>query len=51
MALKVIRPRELVMAGKHNEPVYLKSDVDPLIAEYEERISGLMSEIKRLKDG
>ncbi len=32
MELKVIRPRELVMAGKHNEPVYLKSDVDSLIA-------------------
>lgn len=49
MALKVIRPRELVMAGKHNEPVYLKSEVDAVIAEKDAKILALDAEVFKQK--
>ena len=47
MELKVIRPRELVMTGKHNEPVYLKSDADAVIADLENK---LQNESRLLKE-
>lgn len=32
--LKAYRPRELVMQGRHNEPIYLKSEADKVIARH-----------------
>lgn len=49
MALKVIRPRELVIAGKHNEPVYLKSEADAVIAEKDAKILALDAEVFKQK--
>ena len=34
--LKAYRPRELVMQGRHNELIYLKSEADKVIADLEE---------------
>ena len=35
--LKAYRPRELVMQGRHNEPIYLKSEADKVIAELKDK--------------
>ena len=37
--LKFYTPKELVMQGRHNEPIYKKSEADKVIAELEERIA------------
>lgn len=50
MTLKVIRPRELVMAGKHNEPVYLKSDADAVIAELENKLQNVSEILKETRE-
>lgn len=50
MELKVIRPRELVMAGKHNEPVYLKSDADVVIAGLQVKLEAKELEVANLKE-
>lgn len=50
MTLKVIRPRELVMAGKHNEPVYLKSDADEVIAELENKLQNVSEILKETRE-
>lgn len=34
--LKAYTPKELVMQGRHNEPIYLKAEADKVIAELEE---------------
>ena len=39
--LKAYRPRELVMQGRHNEPIYLKSEADKVIAEKDKEIQRL----------
>lgn len=50
MTLKVIRPRELVMAGKHNEPVYLKSDADAVVAELENKLQNVSEILKETRE-
>ena len=51
--LKAYRPRELVMQGRHNEPIYLKSEADKFIADLEEshkmEVEQLLMEIVGLK--
>ena len=44
--LKAYRPRELVMQGRHNEPIYLKSEADKVIAEKDAEIAGLKAAAK-----
>jgi len=39
--LKAYRPRELVMQGRHNELIYLKSEADKVIAEKDKEIARL----------
>ena len=52
--LKTYTPKELVMQGRHNEPIYLKSEADKVIAELEEshkmEVDQLLIEIAELKD-
>ena len=51
--LKAYRPRELVMQGRHNELIYLKSEADKVIADLEEshkkEVEQLLMEIVGLK--
>ena len=39
--LKAYRPRELVMQGRHNELIYLKSEADKVIAAKDKEIARL----------
>lgn len=39
--LKAYRPRQLVMQGRHNDPIYLKSEADNVIAEKDAEIARL----------
>ena len=39
--LKAYRPRELVMQGRHNELIYLKSEADKVIADKDAEIRSL----------
>lgn len=44
--LKAYRPRELVMQGRHNEPIYLKSEADKVFAQKNAIIEEQAKEIK-----
>lgn len=39
--LKTTTPKALVITGRHNEPIYLKSEVDEVIAEKDKEIARL----------
>jgi len=43
--LKAYTPKELVMQGRHNEPIYLKSEADKVIAKLNENHK---NEVKQL---
>ena len=51
--LKTYTPKELVMQGRHNEPIYLKSEADKVIADLEEshkmEVEQLLMKIAGLK--
>ena len=47
--LKFYTPKELVMQGRHNEPIYKKSEADKVIAEKDKEIAELKAKLENVQ--
>ena len=48
--LKVYTPKELVMQGRHNEPIYIKSVADKVIAELKDKLQNVSELLKETRE-
>ena len=48
--LKAYTPKELVMQGRHNEPIYIKSEADKVIAEKDKEIEELNDKLQNVSE-